>query len=468
MLDVLQHDDGVVDDDADGQHQPEQRQVVEREPHQTHDGEGADQGDADIDHRENDRFPVLQEQQDNNANQDDRLEQGVEDLVHGLTDERRGVVDDGVLEPLGEALLELAHPRLDAVGDVQGVRPGELKDRQAHRRLAVQGQALVLVLGAQLGAADVLEIGDLAVGAGREDDVRELLRLDQPAEGGERVLEVLAAGYGGPAELPGRHLHVLLQQDPSHIAGGQVPRRQLGRVEPDAHAVILPAEGEDVPHALDAPQRVLEIDGRIVAQVELVVLRPARRRVVLGNQVDDEEDVRGPLLDGHADGLDLGGHRRQGDGDSVLHQDLGHVDVGPQREGHVQGVRAVVAALRRHVEHVLDAVDLLLDGGRYRVGEHLGVGPGVGSLHADGRGRDIRVLGDRQQARGDPAQEDDNDGDDPRQDGTIDEETRQHNNTPQGDEAEVRCPLSVRSNEPATRRARATRTDTDSAGSRLG
>ena len=31
-FDVLQHHDGVVHDDADGQHQPEQRQVVEREP----------------------------------------------------------------------------------------------------------------------------------------------------------------------------------------------------------------------------------------------------------------------------------------------------------------------------------------------------------------------------------------------------------------------------------------------------
>ena len=30
-LDVLQHDDGVVDHDADRQHQAEQRQVVERE-----------------------------------------------------------------------------------------------------------------------------------------------------------------------------------------------------------------------------------------------------------------------------------------------------------------------------------------------------------------------------------------------------------------------------------------------------
>ena len=34
-LDVLHHDDGVVDDDADGEHQAEQRQIVQREPEQT-------------------------------------------------------------------------------------------------------------------------------------------------------------------------------------------------------------------------------------------------------------------------------------------------------------------------------------------------------------------------------------------------------------------------------------------------
>ena len=36
-LDVLDHDDGVVDHDADGQHQAEQRQVVEREAERRHD-----------------------------------------------------------------------------------------------------------------------------------------------------------------------------------------------------------------------------------------------------------------------------------------------------------------------------------------------------------------------------------------------------------------------------------------------
>ena len=42
-LDVFQHDDGVVHHDADGQHQAEQRDVVQAEAQSGHDGEGADE-----------------------------------------------------------------------------------------------------------------------------------------------------------------------------------------------------------------------------------------------------------------------------------------------------------------------------------------------------------------------------------------------------------------------------------------
>ena len=44
-LDVLDHDDGVVDDDADRQHQAEQGEVVERIPQRRHDRASADQRD---------------------------------------------------------------------------------------------------------------------------------------------------------------------------------------------------------------------------------------------------------------------------------------------------------------------------------------------------------------------------------------------------------------------------------------
>ena len=48
----------------------------------------------------------------------------------------------------------------------------------------------------------------------------------------------------------------------------------------------------------------------------------------------------------------------------------------PTSKVTVKRVAAVVARLRRHVEHALHAVDLLFDGGGDRVGHHLALAPG--------------------------------------------------------------------------------------------
>ena len=79
---------------------------------------------------------------------------------------------------------------------------------------------------------------------------------------------------------------------------------------------------------------------------------------------------------------------------------------------------------------LLDAVDLLLDRRGHGVGHDLGVGPGVAGRHPDGRRRDLRVLGDRQEARRDRPEQDDDDRDHPRQDRAVDEETGQHEQSP--------------------------------------
>src|SRR5204863_367712 len=84
--------------------------------------------------------------------------------------------------------------------------------------------------------------------------------------------------------------HVLLAQRPDHVAGGQVARRQLVRVEPDAHAVVLLAELEDVADALHAGQRVLDLDGGEITQIKLVVIGLAGGGVDVGVEVDDQED----------------------------------------------------------------------------------------------------------------------------------------------------------------------------------
>ena len=83
-LDVLDHDDGVVDHDAHGQHQTEQRQIVDRDAERGEDRKGADQRYRDSDHRDDRRPPALQEQVDDADHEDDRDADRHDHFVDGL------------------------------------------------------------------------------------------------------------------------------------------------------------------------------------------------------------------------------------------------------------------------------------------------------------------------------------------------------------------------------------------------
>src|SRR5262249_30003872 len=155
------------------------------------------------------------------------------------------------------------------------------EDRQAGGDLAVELEVLVLVAGAQLGAGHVPEIRDLALRAGLKNDVGELFRLDEPAERAEGVLKILPARHGRLADLAGGDLHVLLAQNADDVGGGQVARGELVGVEPDAHAVVAAAEDEDIADAVEAGEAVEELDGGVVAQVQLVEVGLAGARVVV-------------------------------------------------------------------------------------------------------------------------------------------------------------------------------------------
>ena len=81
MLDGFDDHDGVVDDDADCEHEPEESQVIERKTQREHHQERADDSHGHGNQRDDCRPPVLKENQHDQRDQDHRIEQRFEDLV---------------------------------------------------------------------------------------------------------------------------------------------------------------------------------------------------------------------------------------------------------------------------------------------------------------------------------------------------------------------------------------------------
>ena len=154
-LDVLDDDDGVVDDDAGGENDAEQRQSVDREAHELHEPERTDERHRDRNGRDDRAAPGLQEDEDDEHDEDDRLGERLQHLANRLAHdvgrvERDLVVHAGrklLLEP-----LELLHHR---VVHVERVGPGELYDAHADAFDALEAQLGRIRFGPELRATDV-------------------------------------------------------------------------------------------------------------------------------------------------------------------------------------------------------------------------------------------------------------------------------------------------------------------------
>ena len=111
---------------------------------------------------------------------------------------------------------------------------------------------------------------------------------------------------------------------------------------------------------------------------------------------------------------------RRGLRHAILHVDLIGVDVGVDVEGHRQLHGVVVAVGGLHVEHVVDAVHLLLDRRRDGLLDGLRVGAGIGGGDNNLRRNDVGKLRLGQAAHHDHAGEHGDNCDDDGDDGTPD------------------------------------------------
>ena len=323
---VLKHDDGVVDHDTDRDDHRKERQDVNAVAHDPQPSAGADERDRHRDHGDERGPPRTEEEEDDERDEEGGFNERVAHLADGGTHKASGVERDAVLDVRRELLGQLIHPRADAVGGLEGVRASLQEDADTGDRLAIQHAELLVTLGTEFHAGDVLEAEDTVGGAGAQHDVAKLLGGRQAPAGhdghhkGGVHRRLLAEAADGVLSVRGT-------DRTDDLSGSDTERRHAVRPQPDAHRVVAGTEDARVADAGEAFDFLDDHRGGEVAEKDGVTRGLGR---------DDRhrhEDVVRALLGDHTETADLLRQARLSKLDAVSHEDGRHVRVDAVLEG---------------------------------------------------------------------------------------------------------------------------------------
>src|SRR6185437_12596404 len=261
--DVLDHDDGVVDHQADRGREDAQAHQVEALAEGGHDHKGDEDGGGD-DQAGNQRgAPVAQEQDHHDRGQDEADEDGVADAANGLADDGGLVVEGREGDAGRQRLLEVGHFGVDLVGDGHGVAQGLAVDRQQHGGLAVGIHQRVDGLDRGRDRGDVGDADGSARGGALDDDGADLGGVgDLPGDQAEEELMVALDQAGGIHQVGVLHrVKDVLHGD----AGGL----QLSGIGGDLEFGFLAALDEDRGDAIETVEAGLQIIGRELPELVL-------------------------------------------------------------------------------------------------------------------------------------------------------------------------------------------------------
>ena len=267
-LDVLDHDDGVVDDDADGKHQRQQGDGVGRIADEQQHGEGADDRHRYRDQRDQ-RGPHLTEKQEHHdADENDGDDEGAHHFDDGRGHEY-GCIEKYVIGEIGrEARRQRIHGVAHLLGHIDGVGARRLVDADRGGGRAVVAAVTILRSGAHFDARHVVDPDHRAIGIGAQNDAGELLGPRQPALGLDIDLKLLLACSRRCADTAERRLNVLVLHGGNDVVRRQIEFGQPIGIKPNAQRIIERPEQGDLADALDPRQRVNDIDGRVIAQID--------------------------------------------------------------------------------------------------------------------------------------------------------------------------------------------------------
>ena len=211
VLDGFHDHDGVIDHDADRKDDAEKRDVVDRESESRHRRESADERNRNGDERDDRRAPGLEKNKHDENDKRDGLEERLLHFVDRLAHGRCRVVDNCVVEPDGEALLELSHFLAHGVRGGKRVRARELENADRGGRFSAELAVDRVIARRKFNPCDIAHASDLSVGAGLNDDFAKFLFVGEPALRADGVLKCGGAfRHRRRADDSRRDLHILL------------------------------------------------------------------------------------------------------------------------------------------------------------------------------------------------------------------------------------------------------------------
>ena len=238
--DVLEHHDGVVHDDADGERQAEQGEGVEREAQEVDDGERAEER-----HRDGEDDVEVEESEPRNSQQTSAVRSTARRSSNSIswTDSSMSAVVSKVMssvDVLGQRLPDLRQPLAHLRGDRHGVGAALLADAEALGRHAVDAGEHPAVLEAVLDQRHVAEAEQRAVAARRTTSERKVVEVHRLAQDAHVDLAARAL------EPPGRAARGSgACSAADDVADRHALRVDARGVEPDAQvALAVAAEGD--------------------------------------------------------------------------------------------------------------------------------------------------------------------------------------------------------------------------------
>ena len=395
--DVLDLDDGVVDQDAGRQRDGEEADQVQRKSEHVHRPERREDRQRQRDRDDDGGADVAQEQQYDDDREDGAFEQGRNrGFIIALGEVHRGV--DQLEVDVGIGGLQHLDALLHGGGDDHVAGALGALDAERHHRFAVEAREGAAVGDGVGDGAEVVE-ANLAAAEQRNHGAGEFVQGLGAGERADRL--IVLADLGAAAGK----VDIGAAQTLADVDGGQAGSLQPVGIERHQDFALDTADALDLGDAAHALQRPFD---DVVDEIGQLLGRLAGRDRGIGD--DRQAD--------HVDALDqrlvdvlrqVGAHP----GDGVLDVVQRPVGIGLERELD-RGQRQSVGDRRGNVPHALDAGNAVFDG----LGD-LRFQLGRGCAELRDRDRDHRNVGagqprHREFGKADPAQNQQDDGEDDR------------------------------------------------------